>query len=540
MLVFLLPFPGKAVQDTTDFEQFLIKGDSVYRIKQGYASFSQSLVYFDSAQQLAERSADKRMLAAATFARAKVYDAWNREPLKTIALYAAAAELFRQSGEEQKYLYTKHLVAHAYDKVKDKAGAGAVLRSLILELVQKDSTERKAMLFIPELALIATEVAAYDLADSILTHLTKREWIKNDPKTYNYLDHYYLSCSRLDIYYRKKKNSVYLDSLVAAYQKLSTLSDQLYYAQQLHVLYDAIGDRNRAYQYIKDQNRLQDLLFAGDDFEKMQQSLILSETAAERRKTAYEATISKWRAYGLWGLGLLLVVITVLSIYLHKKNKKYRIQSLRLAQTNAALDQQIGNVELMNKEIQHRIKNNLYTIYSLLHMQQESTDNEEVILHLETARLRVESIATLHDHLLGNCNEVDFGAYIKILVNKVIACYEHQRKVVTHIITEPVTLPLNTCFALSLILNEWITNSIKYARSAAEVLNMDICIRNNGSFVSLAYKDDGIVPDKITEIKSGLGTEIVKLLIAQIKGQFSVIKDHPYHFNLFIPYGEQQ
>ena len=57
-------------------------------------------------------------------------------------------------------------------------------------------------------------------------------------------------------------------------------------------------------------------------------------------------------------------------------------------------------MELLNKEIQHRVKNNLHMIFSLLQMQERRTDNEEVIEQLQAARLRVESIAALHNQLL--------------------------------------------------------------------------------------------------------------------------------------------
>ena len=57
---------------------------------------------------------------------------------------------------------------------------------------------------------------------------------------------------------------------------------------------------------------------------------------------------------------------------------------------------------MLNKEIQHCVKNNLHMVYSLLQMQERRTDNEEVIEHLQAARLRVESIAALHNQLLTN------------------------------------------------------------------------------------------------------------------------------------------
>lgn len=533
----LSPRAGSAAADTARFNALLRKGDSVYSQKQGYGSFLQSLLYFDSAQTIAEASANPLLLAKATVARGSVYDAWNKEPAKTIALFTEATQLFRKAGDEEDYFYAKHLIAHAYDKVADSLRAAQVLQELVAELALKDTATRHRLRFLSEMALIATEVKAYALADSILAGLVQRSWIANDPATYNYLDHYYLTQSRLDVYWRGRRHSAYLDSLARVCDASPAPLDQLYYAPQLAAMYAATADYDPAYRYRTLELKLQNRLAADKDFEKLQRALIESETAAERRQLAYEQTLRRSRTYAIWVLSLLLAVITVLSIYLHRRNEKYQAQSHSLQQLNGELDTQVGKVELLNKEIQHRVKNNLYTIYSLLHMQQDSTDNEEVIAHLEAARLRVESVAALHDHLLAGSDAVDFGAYIKVLIGKIVETLGDGRKVVTHISTEPVSLPLNTCFALSLILNEWITNSIKYAGSINGVVEMNVRIARHPGEVCIDYTDSGSGSDTQPG-RRGLGTEIVRLLTAQMKGRLNAVNNHPYHYNLCIPHGQ--
>ena len=536
LAVGLTPNAAKAAADTAHFYSLLRAGRAVYCQKQGYTSFLQSLRYFDSAQTIADQSNDALLKANATLARGSVYDAWNKEPAMTTELFSRAAAFYKQAGQEEEYLYAEQLVAHSYDKTGDSLHATAVLRVLVAMLSAKDTAFRHRTAFIPEMALIATEVRAYSLADSILQHLTQRSWITNDPTTYNYLDHYYLSQSRLDVYWRHRPQSAYLDSLAAVCNAAPSPLDQLYYAPLLAEMYAIIGNSSIAYKYRSLQARLQNDIAADKDFEKMQRALVASETAAGRRKLAYEESMQRSRTGAIWLLSLLLATITVLSLYLYRRNKKYRAQSQRLQLLNGRLDTQIAKVEVLNKEIQHRVKNNLYTIYSLLHMQQDSTDNEEVIAHLEAARLRVESVAALHDHLLAGSDTVDFGAYVKVLINKVVSCYADRRRVITHLSTMPVSLPLNTCFALSLILNEWITNSIKYAVVGGDVLNMTLSIASIGAEVCIIYMDDGSVTEGAAQL-AGLGTEIIRLLTAQIKGRLTTTGGHPYHYNLCIPNG---
>ncbi len=528
----------QASPDTAAFNALIRRGNAVYAEKAGYATFTQSLRYFDSAQIIAEHSGDTLMLAKATAARGRIYDAWNREPHKTVELFSKAADLYRQAGDEGYYFYLTHLVAHAYDKMGDSVGATGVLRRMLRELAGRDTATLHHYSFLCEMALIATQVRAYALADTILHTLTRRSWITNDPDSYNFLDHYYLTQSRLDIYWRNMPRSPYLDSLTIAYSRVPPLYDRMFYASELADMYGAIEDYGSAYHFRSIQSTLTDSLAKGNDFEQMQRALIVSETAAERRRMEYEQATSRARTQVIWVLGALLAVITLLSIYLLRRNKKYRAQSRHLEKLNGALDAQVNKIEVLNKEIQHRVKNNLYTIYSLLHMQQDSTDNEEVIAHLEAARLRVESVAALHDHLLAGSDTVDFSGYVKTLITKIVSCYADRRGVVTHINTEPVSLPVNTSFALSLILNEWITNSIKYAAVPGEVVNMDLRIVNGDGEVCIDYADDGELPGKPAG-RAGLGTDIVRLLTAQVKGKLTMVGGHPYRYNLCIP-NEQQ
>ena len=96
-------------------------------------------------------------------------------------------------------------------------------------------------------------------------------------------------------------------------------------------------------------------------------------------------------------------------------NQDLAAASRAVAGVNQQLDEKVAQVELLNKEIQHRVKNNLHMIFSLLHLQERRTDNEEVIENLQAARLRVESIAALQTQLLRNPDVPDLTAFLKQL-----------------------------------------------------------------------------------------------------------------------------
>lgn len=514
---------------TALFFQYIYTGDSVYAQKSSYQSFANSLVYYDSARALADRSGDTLLLAEALFAKGRVYDAWNKDPQQTIRLFQQAANLFKGlPAKYERYLYVEHLVAHAYDKIKDSTHAVGVLQRMYAELSKKDTATLHRLPFTAEMALISTEVRNYQLADQILRRLTRRQWIKNNPETYDYLDHYYLTQSRLDVFYRKPAHSYYLDSLEQVYRRSKNLLDKIYYSDILSALYAATGRYREGYRYLTLSKGLSESLNNGNDINSLQSALLRSELQAQQRELAFEASLRRNRQVTIWLLGGLLLVITLLSAYLYQRNRKYQYQSTQL-------DRKVQLVELLNKEIQHRVKNNLYMIYSLLQMQERKTDDPGIVDALQITRLRVESIAALHDQLAQNQESLDFTRFAQGLVTSVVSCLSDDKLVRTDITGGMVPIPMKSCFALSLILNEWITNSIKYALTGQEPLLITMAVTNEPTAVRISYYDNGIVSESRTPSK-GLGTQIVALLSKQLNARLITRPDQPYHFQLFIPY----
>ena len=521
------------------FFRYLQAGDSVYAKKAGLQSFALAQVYYDSAQVLADRTHDTLLLAEAVFARGRVYDAWNREPEKTIDYFEQAASLFaRLPTQRRRYYYARYLVAHAYDKVPDSLRTVQVLRQLYRELAGQPAAMLRQVPSTVEMAVAAAEVRNYALADSLLRYLTRRAWIRNDPTTYDYLTHYYLVQSRLDIYYRHPPVSTYLDSLRGFVMHIPNDLDRHYYDSNLSELFAAVGQYQLAYAYLRKADRISDSLSNHGDLNKLRQTLLESERRAASRQQEYEQAARSTRTRVLVVLCLVLGLISLLSYYLYRQGHTSRERAQRLAILNQQLDEKVGQVELLNKEIQHRVKNNLHMVYSLLQMQERRTDNEEVIAHLQAARLRVESIAALHNQLLTRPEAgPDLAVYLRQLISSVISCLANDRQVVTHLQTEPLRLPASAYLALSLLLNEWVTNSVKYARPPDHTLEISVTVHHEATQACVRYADNGRLPAPGSPpAEPGLGTRIITLLTRQLRAKLHTPPDQPYHYELCIPY----
>ena len=537
-----LPATGQA-----RFFALLHRGDSVYAQKAGYQSFGQALIYYDQAQALADASQDTLLLAEAVFARARVYDAWNKEPQKTILYFQQAAALFgRLPGQQHRALYARQLVAHAYEKAPDIPRSVQALRQLRRELAATPDSVLPHLPFVVEMALSSTAVRYYALADTLLRQFTRRAWIRNDPETYDYLTHYYLVQSRLDVYYRHRLASPYLDSLQQAFRATKPLLDRLFLSQNLAQLLASTGRHRAAYQYLTTAGQLSDQLVDGGDLSQLRQALITSAQRAYVQELAAQRT----RTRATWGLGTTLAVISLLSFYLARESRRSRRQTRHLgvanqqlnalnqemSHVNQQLDEKVAQVELLNKEIQHRVKNNLHILFSLLRMQERRTSNPEVLEQLQAARLRVESIAALHNQLMRRPDALPLAEFLRTLVSSVVACLANDRQVITHLQTNFLSLPPDSYFPLSLILNEWVTNSIKYADTAGQVLEITIHVSQRATEACLAYADNGRPPAPASgAAPAGLGTQIIVLLARQLRATLCIPPAQPYHYTLCIP-----
>jgi two-component sensor histidine kinase len=516
------------------FFYYIERGDAAYAAKTGIKSFEKSLNYYDTAQRIADDTKDTLLLAEAMFAKGRVYDGWNKEPLKTVEYFTNASQLFKAlPNSYTRYLYVKHLVAHAYDKMHDSLNTVKVLKEIYHEIKGKDTSLLIQLPFTAEMALISTEVHSYPLAEAILKDLTRRSWIKNDTNTYDYLNHYYLTQSRLDVFYRHVSQSRFVDSLQVVFYNASNIFDKSYYASNLSKLYASMQRFDMAYKFLGHEKHYLDSINNVTDNNNMESALLKSELMAEKRKQEFQQALRQTRLDVIWLLSILLGIITVLSIYLQRQKKKYLLQTKRLASTNKLLDDKVQQIELLNKEIQHRVKNNLHMVFSLLQMQERRSEHEETTQNLQAAMLRIESIASLHNELANNSENPDLAKHIKGLVSSAVNCLSIDKKVITHINIDAAAMPAQHYFALSLILNEWITNTVKYATSKDDLIELNISVRCKGACIDIEFGDNGT---NTAQQPDGLGTQIIKMLCRQVSGSLIKLNNNPYHYQLTIPY----
>lgn len=452
---------------------YLSKGHEVYAAKASLKSFEISNMYYDSAYQIALKTNDKRLLLGPTIAKGQIYDAWNKDPQKTIAYYTEAYQIAKGTNAIPYFiLYYKQLIAHAYDKIADTLNCSRVLEELLTEIPLRDTSLRVRTDIMPQMALIATQVGNYTLAQKILNKIGKDTiHIKNNPDVYNYKDNYFLAKARIDVYLLCNNHSVYLDSLKFKLSQLGNLSDSLYYIGQLKQLYAKLEQYPQAYTYSQLESELNNRLNNQAGIASMENQLLSSELTLTRQKQELEQVKHRNKNLLIWLMSLITLIVSGLSVGLHRRNKVITRQAQELSSLNKELMQKNEQNELLRKEIHHRTKNNLQIIFSLLKMQERQADDELTQQHLQEARFRVESIAKLHEQLINNNNVIDFHTFITQLIHNITNSIFGAKsgKLLTHLDIEQVIVTSEYILPLALIINEWITNTFKYAQPTSDV-----------------------------------------------------------------------
>jgi two-component sensor histidine kinase len=195
--------------------------------------------------------------------------------------------------------------------------------------------------------------------------------------------------------------------------------------------------------------------------------------------------------------------------------------SLRVALGDAELS--IKEKEVLNRELNHRVKNNLQIISSLLSIQStkiEGRENQEIF---KECQHRIRAIALVHQRLCGaaNLTSPDLSDYFDKLVQELFRSYCVGPGTVTpHVLVEGAALGIDRLIPCALIVNELVCNAFKYAFPDGRSGEVRVALRRTDGQVNLSVADDGIgFSPQITPARTSVGLQIVRALAEQLSGR---------------------
>ena len=300
------------------------------------------------------------------------------------------------------------------------------------------------------------------------------------------------------VYEKKKEHQLAFESM-KAYTKLS---GQIINEQKIA----AIEEMQAKYQSEKKEKEIE---------------LLNKENEVKSLELERQTTLKK-SLIGIFALTFLLVLVTYNRYQLQRKTSK------RLAAQKKEIEHKKEEKEILLRELQHRVKNNLQIISSLFDLQFSEVQSTETQKSIQELKNRIHSMAIVHQKLYRDQDlaSIAFDEYVKSLCENLYHSYGmDQKRVQLRTQLQKVQLDIDAAISLGLIINEMITNVLKYAFPDDRAGVLDIVLQIiNGKDLELTVQDNGVgIPKKlnIDELNSS-GMQLAQALTEELKGTLKI------------------
>lgn len=279
--------------------------------------------------------------------------------------------------------------------------------------------------------------------------------------------------------------------------------------------YEKLENYQQAVLYQKRSRAVHDTLTKNKITNLESEALIKYETGKKDQQLEEQAQLIQQKTKIQWlsiGIAVSLALLLSALFFFFKRNQK----------TTAALAVKNAENELLLKEIHHRVKNNLEMVSSLLKLQSVKTKDEAAKDVMQASQNRVQSMGIIHQKLYQgeNLGSIEMLDYFKNLSENIIDAYGANDRVEVSYDMQAIDLDVDTAVPIGLIVNELLTNSLKYAfpedRNGKIQLSLQELDKNQ---LQLVVADNGIGQSEGSTPKgTGFGSQLVQLLTSQLQG----------------------
>ena len=355
---------------------------------------------------------------------------------------------------------------------------------------------------------------------------------------------WYVRCNNgiAEAYLKKNepaKAKTYLNSTASIFKNVKTTLEPVLLADYYGLLYKycvATGDYAAAVNNLELQVRIQDSLFTADKDKQLAELNIQYETAqkeqsiknlqsqgAAQRAEMENATLQK----NITIAGIFVMILVSFLFYRNYHQKKAANETI--SQKNGLLERLVTEKEWLLKEVHHRVKNNLQTIISLLQSQAIYLQDDALEAN-QTSKNRIYAMSLIHQQLYKteDMKSIDMGIFLPELLDHLRESFGTERKILFHHAISPIRLGISQAIPIALIVNETVTNAIKYAFPNEQPGKINISMQESSGIITLIIADDGIGMDPaiINKETNSLGMKLLKGLTEDIGGEITITNEN--------------
>lgn len=482
-------------------------------------NFELALRHQLNALELRQKANNKILVAKSLNNIGLIYRSKKDYP-NAIKYYLESLAIKEQLHDDRAIINTLINISSAYNS-SDKFDSTYLYASKSMELAKKINSEKD--IYGSQINMAAALIGQGKLAEAepLLYTIEQKAKAHNDKSvlitTYEGLGDIYISrknfttaesfflkglaTARLN--QRKELIRVFYSKLEKSYRGLAKYDLAFAYADSASALdHDLLNEQN-----LKQLNELSAVYQSNEKEKNIQQLNVqnaLNAASAEHRKAERNYFI----AASILLLGL--AALTYVALVSNKKKRKEK--------------------EILLREIHHRVKNNLQVVSSLLSLQSHYITDEQALEAVKDSRNRVQSMALIHQNLYqdNDLTGIDIRDYISKLCDNLLHSYNIQPGKIQLIKDlQPINLDVDVLVPLGLILNELITNSLKYAFPGGREGTIRIVLKEESDSLRLGVYDNGvgIAPKQRLTEEYTFGHKMIRAFLQKLKGDMKIYNE---------------
>lgn len=283
-----------------------------------------------------------------------------------------------------------------------------------------------------------------------------------------------------------------------------------------------MGQYDSAYKFQAEYQIYQDSLINYENAKNIEQ--IKSKYELDQKKDEIgklelkNELTSTYLWFAIVGVSMLLLLILIVFLAYRSKQES----NVRLREKNGIIERQIQEMEMLHKEIHHRVKNNLHLMASIMGLQSKNSSDQEVSSAMLISKSRVEAMTLIHQNLFTQQHhtKINIKEYLLRLSDNLKSIYRDQLDDIFLDVSN-INVASDSAIPIGLIVNEAVCNAVKYRGTRFPRLEVSFQSRLEGC--ELLIKDDGEGFTKRDLIRNdGFGTKLMSTLAKQLGGSLQI------------------
>lgn len=464
-----------------------------------------AIVYYQDALNIAEKHNDND---AVLQVMANIVDSYIelKKPGEALAFMRALPKKFLEPGLDESYIYVPLSYLIIYNELKKYAAVQSYSNQILRLIKHHKPSDKMLHKFYSSLIGFYLQSRQYSSANMHIRTIDSLSRKIGDP--HQIKENYYLKF-RLDTAQGHYKSAA--ENLL----KYQALNDSLFnetasrQIKQLEVEYETEKNKNEI-TVLNQKNQLQ-------------------QNRLDRARLLRNFTIG--------GIALLFIILGLLYWQYRHKQQSNKV----ILHKNEQLQHFLTEKEWLVKEIHHRVKNNFHIVASLLEIQSSYLKNKEALSAIKESQHRIHSMSIIHQKLYQSetLSTIHMPEYIYELVEYLRESYSMRENIGFSLQIENIELNHASAITLGLILNEAITNAIKYAFAKTQDGKISISlthISDSQILLSIADNGRGLPTDFDSKIGASMGMELLQGLTDDLGGSLSIETNNGTHIKVIFDY----